>query len=850
MSNISPTPPSFAFSYWRPWKEGSNQFDSFLNYTRDVSLAKYQADTVGQYISQASTAQVQAIGELGDRIGMASYEQVQAIEQASYEQVQAIGQASYEQVHAIGELGDRIEYASDQQVQAIGLASYNQVKAISILGDKLVMGVYVLSRQLDGVSEQLSFVNKNLDIQIEQQNLTNLLLQNISELLRVPDSEKERQHSIELGLKFFVNAQKDDDLFADALEELLEAEKLMKQDYFVLHRIGLIYMYSKKHINPQTALDYFAKAAKYASVESDPKAARLANVLTLYGDSRVNTKIVTDSNAIESIAADSYEKAAFAAYVLGNFELAVTYQNKAVKFNNCAENYFFLAKYQTRTKQIDLCIQNLNKSIEERPSMFYAVFKDLDLVNEPEVLKLIEEKNDDIDKKMHHLIKEWEIVQSTSAQEVIQELKEFSNKTYEIKVEKFYSFSMMKNDLENEIIKLKNDVSELKNKFQNTIVAFDDTVIIKIIQDLDYCLDKPFEVIKEVYVKNSLLFMPLIIGCKYAGGYVFYIDESGKHGLVAALSNQTDNIQWYNGSFTQTGAVATAIGTGNANTKKIVDSQGSGNYAAKLCTDLIIEGYSDWFLPSKEELNLMWKNLCLKNFGDFKERTYWSSSELIDAQNAWTQLFNPYLDLQFVTSKVIGKEFFVGEINFVRRVRAIRSFEINFIQFPSLKIGDKYAGGFIFYIDENGQYGLVAAPFDQSENIQWYNGRFMQIGAVATAIGTGNANTKKIVDSQGSGNYAAKLCADLILDGYSDWFLPSKDELNLMWKNLYKNQLAGFSDEYYWSSTEASKLDEVWVKKFYNFDMETEDVWKKNYGTKEATGYENLVCSVRAIRAF
>lgn len=389
MSNITPTPPSFAFSYWRPWKEGSNEFDSFLDYTKDISLAKYQADTVGQYISQASSEQVQAIGELGDKIGMASYEQIQAIEQASFEQTQAIGQASYE------------------QVQAIGLASYQQVQAIRELGKEIGMGLYVLSNQMSEVNENLNFVNRNLDIQIEQQRVTNLLLEDIKELLRVPDSEKERQHSIELGLKFFINAQKDDDLFADALEELLEAEKLMKQDYFVLHRIGLIYLYSAKHIDPPKALGYFERAAKYASVESDPKAKRLANVLAQYGD-RANTKIVTDTNAIGSLAADSYEKAAFVSYILGNFELAVAHQSKAVKYHNCAENYFFLAKYLTRTKQIDLCVDNLEKSIDIKPEMFTAVFKDLDLLNEPQVLNLLNEKNNEIDHIVLRLKDEWE----------------------------------------------------------------------------------------------------------------------------------------------------------------------------------------------------------------------------------------------------------------------------------------------------------------------------------------------------------------------------------------------------------------------------------------------------------
>jgi hypothetical protein len=109
---------------------------------------------------------------------------------------------------------------------------------------------------LDHIDSQLSFVNRKLDIQIEQQRISNFILQNIAELLRVPDSEKERQHNIELGMKFYINAKNDPDLFVDALEEFLQAEAMMKQDYFVLHRIGCIYLYVEKFVDPSKARDY------------------------------------------------------------------------------------------------------------------------------------------------------------------------------------------------------------------------------------------------------------------------------------------------------------------------------------------------------------------------------------------------------------------------------------------------------------------------------------------------------------------------------------------------------------------------------------------------------------------
>ncbi|MEW5961170.1 MAG: InlB B-repeat-containing protein [Chloroflexota bacterium] len=128
-----------------------------------------------------------------------------------------------------------------------------------------------------------------------------------------------------------------------------------------------------------------------------------------------------------------------------------------------------------------------------------------------------------------------------------------------------------------------------------------------------------------------------------AGGLIFYDKGSYSAGwryLEAAPSDQgTGGIQWYNGSYTATGATATAVGTGQANTTMIVTSQGAGSYAAQLCNDLSIGSYSDWFLPSKDELGFMYTNLKEYGVGGFPAAYYyWSSSE--DGTNlAWAQAF-------------------------------------------------------------------------------------------------------------------------------------------------------------------------------------------------------------------
>ena len=151
-------------------------------------------------------------------------------------------------------------------------------------------------------------------------------------------------------------------------------------------------------------------------------------------------------------------------------------------------------------------------------------------------------------------------------------------------------------------------------------------------------------------------------------------------------------------------------------------------------------------------------------------------------------------------------------------------------------IGDNGpAGGKVFYVtDATGLHGLEAAPVDQSSVAAWGCYGATIAGADGTAVGTGAANTADIVAGCAEANTAAKIADAYALNGYTDWYLPSKDELNLLYQQ--KTVVGGFATLYYWSSSESNSIL-AWGQGFTNG---TQGSYSKSYTS----------LPVRAVRAF
>jgi len=380
------------------------------------------------------------------------------------------------------------------------------------------------------------------------------------------------------------------------------------------------------------------------------------------------------------------------------------------------------------------------------------------------------------------------------------------------------------------------------------------------------------------------------IGDLIYGGIVFYIDESGSFGLVAALEDLTygatyDNFgnpeyEWGCYNENVQGAHGILIGTGHQNTVEIVnhgcETENGGLTAAKASINYNLEGYSDWYLPSRDELIVMYNNIGLgaDNAGGFVEKDYWSSSE---------SYFN-------YTNSVERRAIVIDEDGDpsqeyktnMNRVRLIRSFGYiegctdgaacnfdyqanisdNSCIYPlegydcdnnfSPEIGDVIQGGIVFWIDESGQHGLIAAPEDMTNGAVTdffgnpeYSWECSNIEDTLTMeIGFGLSNTLFLDEFCDEIPNTASFALSYENNGYSDWYIPSRNELLEMYHKIgnpgINGNIGGFENSNYWSSSSYYQQTLTYVN-FYNGHS-------TSYSSINATF--DLLFRVRPIRSF
>ena len=337
------------------------------------------------------------------------------------------------------------------------------------------------------------------------------------------------------------------------------------------------------------------------------------------------------------------------------------------------------------------------------------------------------------------------------------------------------------------------------------------------------------------------------------------------------------------------------IGRGGLNTQAIVAQNGVGKYAAWYADSATLGGKSDWVLPSRDELDAAYHMVDGGYFPGIARGAYWSSSEN-DHAFAWYQIFQD--GTQFTDENGVGRINGIsissnksrirmavhkgsGFPQFIYRMMVVRYFGATAglqppVSQPALTGRTCVAGGECFVGDTGPAGGVVF--YDAGAQKSW--GRYLESAPLATdfsglrwkrlavkdalsplyvntkritarnqrnlakLVGAGAKNTERIVKKYGVANYAARYASILEVNGFSDWFLPSEDELFEMYKVLHANDssLVGTRNTFYWSSTEYD-LNNAWTVNFKDgqqFDREKYLVPKP--GVK--------ALRVRAIRAF
>ena len=172
----------------------------------------------------------------------------------------------------------------------------------------------------------------------------------------------------------------------------------------------------------------------------------------------------------------------------------------------------------------------------------------------------------------------------------------------------------------------------------------------------------------------------------------------------------------------------------------------------------------------------------------------------------------------------------------------------------AIAIGVYHNGGVVFWLDSTGQHGLICDIQDLG-CVEW--GCYQTIiinGANGTAVGTGQQNTIDILNGCSTVGIAADLCDNSTAQGYTDWFLPSKDEFYHIYLNkaiintvalnyggaAFKINTTCPNNDRYWSSTQ-EYLSQIYTASI--IDMNTSSYSTYNFNT-------NHTLSVRAIRAF
>ena len=295
------------------------------------------------------------------------------------------------------------------------------------------------------------------------------------------------------------------------------------------------------------------------------------------------------------------------------------------------------------------------------------------------------------------------------------------------------------------------------------------------------------------------------IGTICSDGTVYAGDSGGRH-LFITQTNEPGTYTWSNGvNGLSTGATNSNNGLSNYNTLIGLSNVESPYMAANACKSLNNGpnnyGHTDWYLPARNELNLLYDNRA--SIGNFLTVEYYGMY---------------YSSTEYNSSSVCMNYFFNGSACYTYeskhnayKVRCIRSANIADVSCPNIgntcADNTKYAG----YIDS--RY-IFTTSADELGTYSWNKGikvGFVNTGATDLDYGMNNQNKLIAATDSGAPYKAANACKLLNEDiarnkGYTDWYLPAVNEANVIYIGKAAGLLLNFIADNYWTSTDQSDV--------------------------------------------
>lgn len=384
-------------------------------------------------------------------------------------------------------------------------------------------GIMQLNHGINAVASVLDIVNRNVvnGIAVLKQNIAqatcvlqyqlqqaNSVLQQILDELKIPESQRERRYHIEEGIKFFNKGMQSGDClyFDDAIDEFNTAISIERKDFFSWYYLGMIYLYSKNHVNLDKSVSAFDTYIHYADALSH-RHYLFDEALLMKAECKYLQNDTDSAYALVQRLIATNDKAAL----------------RAVKYLSASSDTY-------RQQQ---AVEVLSRQLQKNPTMVMQVLEDIDMIKNTYLMRFLHDYR--------------EILR----QEVSRNLSAFEQDLCEIKTYKS-EYNRIKKDILSPVKKelLQDDVSIMdllakKNSIQDAICELQ---IMKIEHDEKKLY--PYEGISGKYGYRHRYIYHDIIPCQWANAMYFseglaaVCDEMGNWGFVNNWGEVVIPMQW------------------------------------------------------------------------------------------------------------------------------------------------------------------------------------------------------------------------------------------------------------------------------------------------------------------